>query len=147
MEKISFFSKKKLISFFNDLSSILRPGDVVFLYGDLGVGKTFSTGVMINYHVNDIIVPSPTFNILHEYKVKDLKILHYDLYRVKDENELENLGQILDQENALTFVEWPDLLKNNTSNLISLIFKYEDNLNKRSLIISSENNKINDEFK
>ena len=92
-------------------------------------------------------IPSPTFNILHEYKVKDLKILHYDLYRVKDENELENLGQILDQENALTFVEWPDLLKNNTSNLISLIFKYEDNLNKRSLIISSENNKINDEFK
>ena len=151
-KKLDISQEKKTKELSERFSKLLNKGDIVFLFGEIGTGKTTFVKYLINHlqkKSNEEIteIPSPTFNILHEYKVKDLKILHYDLYRVKDENELENLGQILDQENALTFVEWPDLLKNNTSNLISLIFKYEDNLNKRSLIISSENNKINDEFK
>ena len=151
-KKLDISQEKKTKELSERFSKLLNKGDIVFLFGEIGTGKTTFIKYLINQlqkKSNEEIteIPSPTFNILHEYKVKDLKILHYDLYRVKDENELENLGQILDQENALTFVEWPDLLKNNTSNLISLIFKYEDNLNKRSLIISSENNKINDEFK
>ena len=151
-KKLDISQEKKTKELSERFSKILNKGDIVFLFGEIGTGKTTFIKYLINHlqkKSNEEIteIPSPTFNILHEYKVKDLKILHYDLYRVKDKNELENLGQILDQENALTFVEWPDLLKNNTSNLISLIFKYEDNLNKRSLIISSENNKINDEFK
>jgi len=151
-KKLDISQEKKTKELSERFSKLLNKGDIVFLFGEIGTGKTTFIKYLINHlqkKSNEEIteIPSPTFNILHEYKVKDLKILHYDLYRVKDENELENLGQILDQENALTFVEWPDLLKNNTSNLISLIFKYEDNLNKRSLIISSENNKINDEFK
>ena len=151
-KKLDISQEKKTKELSERFSKILNKGDIVFLFGEIGTGKTTFIKYLINHlqkKSNEEIteIPSPTFNILHEYKVKDLKILHYDLYRVKDKNELENLGQILDQENALTFVEWPDLLKNNTFNLISLIFKYEDNLNKRSLIISSENNKINDEFK
>ena len=151
-KKLDISQEKKTKELSERFSKLLNKGDIVFLFGEIGTGKTTFIKYLINHlqkKSNEEIteIPSPTFNILHEYKVKDLKILHYDLYRVKDKNELENLGQILDQENALTFVEWPDLLKNNTSNLISLIFKYEDNLNKRSLIISSENNKINDEFK
>ena len=151
-KKLDISQEKKTKELSERFSKILNKGDIVFLFGEIGTGKTTFIKYLINHlqkKSNEEIteIPSPTFNILHEYKVKDLKILHYDLYRVKDKNELENLGQIQDQENALTFVEWPDLLKNNTSNLISLIFKYEDNLNKRSLIISSENNKINDEFK
>ena len=58
-------------------------------------------------------VPSPTFNILNEYKIKNLDIYHYDLYRVKDKEELQNLGQINENSNALVFVEWPELLKKN----------------------------------
>ena len=151
-KKLDISQEKKTKELSERFSKILNKGDIVFLFGEIGTGKTTFIKYLINHlqkKSNEEIteIPSPTFNILHEYKVKDLKILHYDLYRVKDKNELENLGQIQDQENALTFVEWPDLLKNNTFNLISLIFKYEDNLNKRSLIISSENNKINDEFK
>ena len=151
-KKLDISQEKKTKALSERFSKLLNKGDVVFLFGQIGTGKTTFIKYLINHlqkknseKISEI--PSPTFNILHEYKVKDLKIHHYDLYRVKDKNELENLGQILNQDDALTFVEWPDLVKNNTSNFISLIFKYEDNLNKRSLIISSENNKIKDEFK
>ena len=126
-KKLDISQEKKTKELSERFSKLLNKGDIVFLFGEIGTGKTTFIKYLINHlqkKSNEEIteIPSPTFNILHEYKVKDLKILHYDLYRVKDENELENLGQILDQENALTFVEWPDLLKNNTSNLISLIF-------------------------
>ena len=68
-----------------------------------------------------------------------MDIYHYDLYRVKDKEELQNLGQINENSNALVFVEWPELLKKNILNYIGLHFEYEDDLNKRSLIIHSKN--------
>ena len=73
-----------------------------------------------------------------------MDIYHYDLYRVKDKQELQNLGQINENSNALVFVEWPELLKKNILNYIGLHFEYEDDLNKRSLIIHSKNKKLID---
>ena len=73
-----------------------------------------------------------------------MDIYHYDLYRVKDKEELQNLGQINENSNALVFVEWPELLKKNILNYIGLHFEYEDDLNKRSLIIHSKNKKLID---
>ena len=73
-----------------------------------------------------------------------MDIYHYDLYRVKDKEELQNLGQINENSNALVFVEWPELLKKNILNYIGLHFEYENDLNKRSLIIHSKNKKLID---
>ena len=73
-----------------------------------------------------------------------MDIYHYDLYRVKDKEELQNLGQINENSNALVFVEWPELLKKNILNYIGLHFEYEDDLNKRSLIIHSKNKRLID---
>ena len=74
--------------------------------------------------------------------VNGLKILHYDLYRLKDKKELENVGQIKNQTDKLILIEWPELIKDNVLSTISINFAYEDDLYKRSLSISSSNKNI-----
>ncbi len=129
------------------LSNFLKKGDVVFLFGEMGTGKTTFVKYLINSmqmkNNEDILeVQSPTFNILNEYEVNGLKILHYDLYRLKDKKELENVGQIKNQTDKLILIEWPELIKDNVSSTISINFAYEDDLYKRSLSISSSNKNI-----
>ena len=129
------------------LSNFLKKGDVVFLFGEMGTGKTTFVKYLINSmqmkNNEDILeVQSPTFNILNEYEVNGLKILHYDLYRLKDKKELENVGQIKNQTDKLILIEWPELIEDNVSSTISINFAYEEDLYKRSLSISSSNKNI-----
>ena len=79
------------------ISHKLENGDYIFLIGEIGVGKTTFTRYLINNLQNqkglkETEVLSPTFNLLYEYEVKDLKIMHYDLYRIEKVNELDHLG-------------------------------------------------------
>jgi len=146
---ISLEEKTKKIS--GRFSRFLNKGDVIFLIGEIGSGKTTFVKYLINSlqkKNNEKIteITSPTFSILNEYKVKDIKILHYDLYRLKDEKELRNIGNVNNDKNAIILVEWPEIIKNKISNLISLNFTYEENLTKRSLIIKTNNKKILNEF-
>ena len=146
---ISLEEKTKKIS--GRFSRFLNKGDVIFLIGEIGSGKTTFVKYLINSlqkKNNEKIteITSPTFSILNEYKVKDIKILHYDLYRLKDEKELKNIGNVNNDKNAIILVEWPEIIKNKISNLISLNFTYEENLTKRSLIIKTNNKKILNEF-
>ena len=120
----------------------LIKGDVIFLYGEIGIGKTTFIRYLINYlqiksNAKAIEVPSPTFNILYEYKIDKLIIQHYDLYRLKSEMELKNIGLFENQKDFITLVEWPEIIKEKPKNVIELNFNYEENLSKRSLIISS----------
>ena len=78
------------------ISKKLENGDCIFLIGEIGVGKTTFTRFLINNLQNqkglkETEVLSPTFNLLYEYEIKDLKIMHYDLYRIKKTKELEHL--------------------------------------------------------
>ena len=151
--KIDITLEKDTQSISQKISNYLSKGDIVFLYGEIGVGKTTFVKHLINslqFNSNNKIieVPSPTFNIVYEYKIDELIIQHYDLYRVKSHMELKNIGIFKNQKDSLTLVEWPEIIKEKPKNIIELNFNYEENLRKRSLIISSKyKKKIFNEFK
>ena len=135
------------------LSKLINLGDFILLTGNLGVGKTTFTKYFINslQRINRQLiseVPSPTFNITNEYQIKKILIKHYDLYRIKNEKELNNLGIQENLKKQITLVEWPEMVKKlKIKNIISLIFKYNKNYTERYLTIISKNKKLINEFK
>ncbi|WP_027550059.1 tRNA (adenosine(37)-N6)-threonylcarbamoyltransferase complex ATPase subunit type 1 TsaE [Bradyrhizobium sp. Cp5.3] len=93
-----------------DLALLVGPGDVIALSGDLGVGKTAAARAMIRYLADDeaLEVPSPTFTLVQGYELPPFPVLHADLYRVEDENELEEIGLSPLPEGTLVLIEWPE---------------------------------------
>ena len=138
--KISSIHELEEIS--NKIKKKLTPGDVIFLYGEIGVGKTTFARLLINNYekeknlkVSEVL--SPTFNIVFEYDVKKFTIKHYDLYRLKNDSDIKNIGLFEDLEQTITLIEWPELIKEKPSNRIDLFFEYSDNMIERSLIIKT----------
>ena len=105
------------------LSNYLKGGEIIFLYGEMGVGKTTFVKYLINQfqikkNLQTSEVTSPTFNLLNEYDVDDLSIKHYDLFRLKDKSELKNLDIFENNKNAITLIGWPQLInKDNRLNI------------------------------
>ena len=133
-------SLKDLHKFTNKISEIILPGDYLFLFGEIGVGKTTFARQLINIfelknNIKKSEVPSPTFNILFEYELKDFIIKHYDLYRIKNEEEIKNLELFEIEEKNITLIEWPELIKNKPTNRIDLFFKYTKDMKQRVLDI------------
>ena len=133
-------SLKDLHKFTNKISEIILPGDYLFLFGEIGVGKTTFARQLINIfelknNIKKSEVPSPTFNILFEYELKDFIIKHYDLYRLKNEEEIKNLELFEIEEKNITLIEWPELIKNKPLNRIDLFFKYTKDMKQRVLDI------------
>ena len=128
------------------ISKIVKAGDVVFLYGEIGVGKTTFIRHLINNlqqlnKINLTEVTSPTFNLVNEYDVGNFIIQHYDLYRLTDYSEIKNIGLFENREEIVTLVEWPEKIKKTIDNKIDLFFEYNDDLNKRYLTIKGVKNK------
>ena len=126
----------------NRIKKILLPGDVIFLYGQIGVGKTTFARLLINNYENEkkLIkseVLSPTFNIVFEYDIKDFTFEHYDLHRLKNEKEIINIGLFANLEQNITIVEWPELIKKKPINRIDLFFEYSKDMNERTLAIKT----------
>ena len=123
------------------LSNYLKGWEIIFLYGEMGVGKTTFVKYLINQfqikkNLQTSEVTSPTFNLLNEYDVDDLSIKHYDLFRLKDKSELKNLDIFESKKNTITLIEWPQLInKKKLNKTIDLIFNYENELNNRSVKI------------
>jgi tRNA threonylcarbamoyladenosine biosynthesis protein TsaE len=114
--------------------------DCIFLFGEIGVGKTTFTRSLIHFlqkrkkvELTDVL--SPTFNLLYEYEIKDLKIMHYDLYRLKTTEEIKELGIFNDNNKAIKIIEWPELIKNNINNKIELKFIHTNMEHERILKI------------
>ena len=126
----------------SSIKKILLPGDAIFLYGQIGVGKTTFVRLLINNYENEkklkkSEVLSPTFNIVFEYDIKDFTIEHYDLYRLKNEKEIQNIGLFANLKQNITIVEWPELIKNKPINRIDLFFEYTKDMNERTLTIKT----------
>ena len=114
----------------------LKPGNKVFLYGEMGVGKTTFVRYLINgFQKKNKLrlteVTSPTFNLLSEYNINNLTIKHYDLYRLKNEREIDSLGLFEEESDTIILVEWPEIIKRDLKNLVKLYFSYEKDYQKR----------------
>ena len=130
---------KVLKNFAYKIAKYIIIGDSIFLYGQLGVGKTTFTRFLINYlqkktksRVTEI--PSPTFTIMYEYIVKKKLIHHYDFYRIKNYKEIKNTG-IFEEKDVITLVEWPEKIKFKPKNRIELKFSYSKNISCRKIKI------------
>jgi len=93
-----------------DLALLVSAGDVITLSGDLGAGKTAAARAMIRYLAGDdaLEVPSPTFTLAQSYELPSFPLVHADLYRINDENELEEIGLSPLPEGAVALIEWPE---------------------------------------
>ena len=104
------------------ISLSLSKTDCIFLYGELGSGKTTFVRSLVHQlqkknKIKKTEVVSPTFSLLHEYEIKNLKVMHYDLYRLKKGKELEKLGIFQENDRVITIIEWPEIIKKTITNL------------------------------
>ena len=141
---IDLSSEKKTEELAGKFSKKLKPGNIVFLYGEMGVGKTTFVRYLVNgfQKINKLEltdVTSPTFNLLHEYQINQVKINHYDLFRLKSIEETKSLGLFEDITDTIIIIEWPQIIKEKPRNLIELIFKYGKDHQTRSVQIKGLN--------
>ena len=137
---IDLSSEKKTEELANRILKKIQIGHIIFLYGEMGVGKS----TFVKYLINGLQkenklelseVTSPTFNLLNEYQINEVKINHYDLFRLKSPIELENLDLFSDIQNAITVIEWPQIIEKKPQNLIELTFEYKEDHKRRSVQI------------
>ena len=132
----------KSLDHLNKISEIilkkLDKKDCLFLIGEIGVGKTTLTRYLINnlqkqkgLSLTEVL--SPTFNLLYEYEINDFKIMHYDLYRIKETKELKHLGIFSEELDAVKIVEWPDLIKTPLQNKLEVHLRYGEKENEREI--------------
>ena len=130
----------ELKSFANNLTININIGDIYLLSGDLGVGKTTFARFFINslydkYQINrPQSIKSPSYPILINYPLLDFEIYHYDLYRLKNINELSEIEFFENFEKNVTIIEWPEIfIKNFNLNNYYLINLKFINSNKRKI--------------
>ena len=139
-DKIDLSTEKETEELASTFLKKIKPGCFIFLYGEIGVGKTTFIRYLINQFqkLNKLEiteVTSPTFNLLNEYQINDFKINHYDLFRLKSTEEIKNLDLFEDNKNIITLVEWPQIIKEKPKNLIELVFEYGKDHKTRSVQI------------
>ena len=124
------------------IANKVKKNTTLLFYGDIGIGKTTFIRYLINYlqiknNLEITEIPSPTFNITNEYKINSLIIRHFDLYRIKDKKELNNIGINENTEDYARLIEWPEILGENLDSTFRLKFEYDEKLENRYLIISN----------
>ena len=121
LDHLNIISKK--------ISTHLSKKDCIFLIGEIGVGKTTFTRHLINNLQSQeglkmTQVLSPTFNLLYEYDINNFKVMHYDLYRIKESRELDQLGIFSDDIDTVKIIEWPDLIESPLEDKLEIYLKH-----------------------
>jgi len=136
--QIDISSEKKLEEFAERLAQKAKRGECLFLYGEMGVGKT----TFVKYFINNLQfkfkkklteVTSPTFNIMNEYILGDFIVKHYDLYRLKSYNELKDLSLFENINTDILLIEWPEIIKEEPISVTKLYFEYKNDFKNRFL--------------
>ena len=120
------------------ISEIINAGDVIFLYGEIGVGKTTFVRFFINHlevesgmKKSDIL--SPTFNIAYDYDIGEIKVYHYDLFRLKNYKDILELGMFETSKDHIKIIEWPELIELKPKDRIDILFQYSKLKNSRKV--------------
>ena len=130
MELKSLDSTKKIAE---TVAINLKPNDFILLSGNLGAGKTTFTRFLINYlqqknqrPLEEIV--SPTFSIVQYYDLgKNLKVAHYDFYRLKKEKEISNVGLFDTAKDFINIIEWPEIAMNLLNDFLQIKFTHDLN--------------------
>ena len=122
---------KKILSF-------LSKSDCIFLFGELGSGKTTFVRSLIHQlqeknKIKKTEVTSPTYNLLNEYEIQNLKIMHYDLYRLKNDKEINQLGIFQEDEKVISIIEWPEKIAKRIKDRLEITFYYQDEVESRKI--------------
>ena len=120
------------------ISKIIKAGDIIFLYGEIGVGKTTFVRFFINHlevengiKKSDIL--SPTFNIAYDYDIGKIKVHHYDLFRLKNYKDILELGMFETSKDHIKIIEWPELIELKPKDRIDILFQYSKSKNSRKV--------------
>ena len=146
-------SLEDTFNFSKKIGQIISKGDIIFLYGEIGVGKTtFVRGLINNLEavegMDESQILSPTFNIVFSYETNKLKIMHYDLYRLKNSKDINELEVFSEAKDHIILIEWPELIEKKPESRIEIFFSYlEENLDKREFKIKGYGKWGNYDFK
>lgn len=130
-----------MIELAQELASKSKKGSVFALKGTLGAGKSFFAKNFINsLQEKPTEVLSPTFNLVYSYDTKKGEVFHFDLYRIKDVSELENIGLFDALENGICLIEWPEIAADFLpENCCEIEIKTTENEEEREVLIEFKN--------
>ena len=124
------------------LAKTLNQGDVLLLHGTLGMGKTVFARALIRAMAKDtaLEVPSPTFTLVQNYDTPAGPLYHFDLYRIKDPEEIFELGWEEARAEGITIVEWPERLGpfQPATRLDIMLSSVENNQDARQILIEDK---------
>jgi len=134
------YNLSQLDSLSKKILSFLSKSDCIFLFGELGSGKTTFVRSLIHQlqeknKIKKTEVTSPTYNLLNEYEIQNLKIMHYDLYRLKNDKEINQLGIFQEDEKVISIIEWPEKIAKRIKDRLEITFYYQDEAESRKIDI------------
>jgi tRNA threonylcarbamoyl adenosine modification protein YjeE len=110
MKKIVINSREEMANLAKEIALQAKVGDIIGLKGTLGAGKSFFAKNFVNALSKKVCeVLSPTFNLVYSYETKVGEVFHFDLYRLKSADELENIGFFDALHNGISLIEWPEI--------------------------------------
>jgi tRNA threonylcarbamoyladenosine biosynthesis protein TsaE len=123
MTKILIQNQQEMADFAIKMAKSIKNNQIITLEGNLGAGKTFFAKNFISFltDIKQSEITSPTFNIYNHYQINKQNIYHFDLYRINDEEELDNIGFYDLLKDGICLIEWPEIAKKYLPSLFTRI--------------------------